>query len=478
MCEEAVVNERMREEFVVQDGQWSDCLNRRNFISQAAAATVVGMTRRSGPGSLLQADAAASTADVTLEIAPLKLEIAPGKHVQTVAYNGRVPGPLIRWPEGRPITIDVLNHSDVPEIVHWHGLAIPSLQDGAMEEGSPMIAPGLQHRYSFVPEPSGLRWYHTHTTAGHNLKRALYTGQFGCFYIEPKNEHGAFDQEVFFTLHDWNAYMRPSEDSSMDAFYDYSTINDRMLGHAEPIKVKQGQRVVFRIVNASATATHSLALSGHQMTVLALDGNPVPVPSAVHAVQLAPAERADVQVEMNNPGVWVLGETNEDFRKAGMGIVVEYAGQQGAPQWISPPHASWDYHVFANPTAVATQPDHVVPLLFESKFRGHGEFDYWTINGKSWPHTEPVMIEEGKRYRFVMRNKSADDHPIHLHRHTFEVTNLNGRAMSGLLKDVVLLAANTTGEIEFVASNPGATLFHCHQQSHMDFGFMMLCQYA
>ena len=106
--------------------------------------------------------------------------------IHTVAYNGSVPGPLIRWPEGKPITIDVVNHTDMPEIVHWHGLWIPSDEDGAMEEGSPMIAPGGQRRYSFTPRPAGFRWYHTHTFAGHDLKRGAYTGQFGCFYIEPK----------------------------------------------------------------------------------------------------------------------------------------------------------------------------------------------------------------------------------------------------------------------------------------------------
>jgi FtsP/CotA-like multicopper oxidase with cupredoxin domain len=127
---------------------------------------------------------------------------------------------------------------------------------------------------------------------------------------------------------------------------------------------------------------------------------------------------------------------------------------------------------------VAVQPDYQIPLLFESKFRGHGDFDHWTINGKSYPETDTVTLQEGKRYRLVMRNKSADDHPVHLHRHTFEVTSLDGKPMSGLRKDVVIVPANSTAEVDFVAANPGATLFHCHQQSHMDFGFMMLFRYA
>ena len=70
--------------------------------------------------------------------------------------------------------------------------------------------------------------------------------------------------------------MGAATDASMDASYDYSTINDRMLGHGTPIQVKQNQRVIFRIVNASATVTHWIGLAGHEMTVVAMDGNPVP----------------------------------------------------------------------------------------------------------------------------------------------------------------------------------------------------------
>ena len=182
--------------------------------------------------------------DYRLDIAPLRLEIAPKKIVQTVAYNGRVPGPLIRWPENKPIRIQVTNRTDVPEIVHWHGLFTPSDMDGAMEEGSPMIAPGATFLYEFTPRPAGFRWYHTHAFAGRNLRRGLYTGQFGCFYLEPKSEPGNYDQEIFLTLHDWNAYMGGSGNASMDAAYDYATINDRMLGYGDPIRVAENQRVL------------------------------------------------------------------------------------------------------------------------------------------------------------------------------------------------------------------------------------------
>jgi FtsP/CotA-like multicopper oxidase with cupredoxin domain len=77
-----------------------------------------------------------------------------------------------------------------------------------------------------------------------------------------------------------------------------------------------------------------------------------------------------------------------------------------------------------------------------------------------------------------MKNASANDHPIHLHRHTFEVTNVGGTSMRGLMKDVLLIPAQKSSAVEFTANHPGNTLFHCHQQDHMDRGFMMVFHYA
>jgi FtsP/CotA-like multicopper oxidase with cupredoxin domain len=450
-------------------------LDRRAFLSQIGSTVASAALAAALPEASARAQ---SVADVKIEIAPLALEVAPGKIVHTVAYNSRVPGPLIRWPEGKPIAIDVVNKTEIPEIVHWHGQWISSEMDGSAEEGGAMIAPGAQFRYAFTPQPAGFRWYHTHSFAGHDLKRGGYTGQFGCFYVEPKSEPGAYDQEIFLTLHDWNAYMSASGDSSMEAAYDYATINDRMLGFGDPIRVREGQRVLLHVVNASASMVHWLALAGHEMTVVAMDGNPVPKPVSVRAIRLGAAERIDAAVTMNQPGVWILGETREPLRKQGMGIVVEYANQQGKPKWADPPEALWDYAPFAIDQAVSRAVDEIIPLRFESKFHGQGGFDSWTINGKAYPDMDMIMLREGRRYRLRMINHNSDDHPIHLHRHTFEVASLAGKSLSGLNKDVVMVAANTTADVDFTANNPGATLFHCHNQSHMDFGFMTLFRYA
>jgi FtsP/CotA-like multicopper oxidase with cupredoxin domain len=432
--------------------------------------------------------------DYTLRIEPCTLDIGHGVSIKTIGYNGQVPGPLLRMREGVPVCIDVLNQSANPEIVHWHGLAIDSLNDGAMEEGSPMIAPGSQLRYCFTPRPAGTRWYHTHVGGGANLAIGGYTGQFGFLLVDSAHDAnlnaGHYDQEVFLAIHHWEPSFVPMveamweqsanapQTAGSDVGYRYATINQQMLGTGEPLRVKKGQRVLMRLLNASATENVVLALPGHTFKVIAMDGNPVPTPYAVETLALAVAERVDAIVEMNAPGVWVLGSTLEKSRSMGLGIVVEYSGESGPPVWRDPRPSVWDYSSFAS-SAKAPEPDETFVLTFRDIGQINGsQFDTWTINNRSWPDIEPIKVREGKRYRLVFRNGSGDQHPMHVHRHTFEVTRIGKKEMSGLRKDVVNVMPLDSVAVDFVADNPGDTLLHCHQALHMDFGFMQLIKYV
>ncbi len=471
----------------------SEGMNRRSFLTSAGALLAGGSLHSVLPG---QAKALGQVSkekpDYSLRIAPTTIVIGPGVEIKTLAYNGQVPGPLLRLREGVPATIDVTNAGTEDDIVHWHGLAIDSLNDGAMEEGSPMIAPGETHRYAFTPKPSGTRWYHTHTTAYENLAIGTYTGQFGFLLIDGKREPGNYDQEINLAIHHWGPSFVPMVETmreqsanmplttGSDVGYKYATVNAHMLGAGEPIRVKQGQRVLMRLLNASATENVVLALPGHTFKIIAMDGNPVPNPKSVEVLSLAVAERVDAIVEMNAPGVWVLGSTLEKARQMGLGVVVEYAGKTGTPVWKDPAPAEWDYTQFAT-IAEAPQPDDTFVMTFRDNGPVRGsKFDTWTINNKSWPKIDPLVVQQSKRYRLVFRNGSGDQHPVHLHRHSFEVTRIgkDGKQMRGLMKDVINIMPLETVEVDFIADNPGNTLFHCHQQLHMDFGFMQLIKYA
>ena len=290
-----------------------------------------------------------ASADYTLHIKNSPVEIAPNRILSVTTYNGQFPGPLLRFKEGQQATIDIHNETDTPEQLHWHGQKIPVDVDGAAEEGTPYIPAHNKRRIAFKPNPAGFRFYHTHIRAGSNLYAGQYSGEVGPVYIEPRNEPGRFDREVFLTLKEFeptfsrggdmaqdflspaapNKALQERGESAMKASlakgmphgyevgYGSFTINGRMLGHGEPIRVKEGERILFHILNGSATEIRSLALPGHLFEVVALDGNPVPNPAHVPVLWLGTAERISAIVEMNHPGVWILGDLDNDDRGNG-----------------------------------------------------------------------------------------------------------------------------------------------------------------
>jgi FtsP/CotA-like multicopper oxidase with cupredoxin domain len=245
--------------------------------------------------------------------------------------------------------------------------------------------------------------------------------------------------------------------------------------------VKKGERVLFHVLNASATEIRSLALPGHLFRVVALDGNPVPTPADVPVLWLGTAERISAIVAMNHPGVWVMGDLADDDRRHGMGIVVEYADRKGKPLWLEPKPFRWDYTRFGKTNSVPATPDETIAMTIVKQNSASNGFNRWTLNGEafSMETLKPMYpVHEGRRYRLRFRNASDDIHPLHLHRHSFELTRIGGKPTAGVIKDVVMLGGFQELEFDFVADNPGPTLFHCHQQLHMDFGFMALFNYA
>lgn len=497
-----------------------DTLSRRTFLKTAAGATAVSLlptscshknTNSSSSGTLAQEET--GPADYTLHIAVTPIEIAADRILSVTTYNGQFPGPLLRFKEGKQTTVAVYNDTDTPEQLHWHGQIVPSDVDGSAEEGTPFIPAHGMRRITFTPRPSGFRFYHTHTRAGANLTAGQYSGQVGPVYIEGAHESGDYDREIFLVLKEFEPtfsrggdmaqdFLSPSSnvaelkqrgESAMKASlangmphgfevgYGSFTVNGRMLGHGEPIRVRQGERVLLHILNGSATEIRSLALPGHTFRVIAMDGNPVPNPISVPVLWIGTAERVSAIVEMNHPGVWILGDIADDDRNHGMGIVVEYAGRSGKPNWIKPAPFRWDYSAFAK-TGAAPTPDETFEMLFEKSNAADAGFNRWTINGVAYPNTQMMAapshhLKQGSRYRIKMRNASDDIHPIHLHRHSFELISYAGIPSAGLMKDVIMLGGYQEAEIDFVANNPGMTLFHCHQQLHMDFGFMTLFDY-
>jgi FtsP/CotA-like multicopper oxidase with cupredoxin domain len=513
-------------------------MHRRHFLQLGSLALAQTAATRLQPQSPLIHAAqpqSAGKADISLRIEPVTVELAPDRILSTIGYNGASPGPILRMKEGKPISVEVFNDTDTPELVHWHGMLIPSDVDGVEEQGTPVIPPHSQRRYQFTPAPFGSRWYHSHAMAMSDLHKGTYTGQFGFVYIEPASDPGHYDQEHFLALRDWEPFFTSNMDDDDDstksgpqpekpavlntapgglevASLTYS-INDKSLGAGEPLRVKSGQRILLHLLNASAIENRRIAFSGHKFQIIALDGNPVPTPAAVDAIFLGAGERVDAIVEMNNPGVWILGATEQTIRGAGLGLIVEYENQHAQPKWIDPPKDPWDYTIFGHPVAGAPTssaprpglfgassqsaaqasssaieqarnlkhvpaPDQILEISFEKIPGGAGKFNNFLVNGKPYPHENEFVLKQGARYRLVLRNRTDDAHPLHLHRHQLELVDCNGTPTSGVIKDTVVVPFYGRTTVDFTANQPGLTLFHCHIQAHMDYGFKALFRYA
>ena len=482
--------------------------DRRAFLKFGSIAAVAVLD----PVSRAIAQSAATAADYSVRIAQGRIDLGDDHPVTTTLYNDQFPGPLLRFTEGKRVSVDFRNDTDIPEVAHWHGQLIPSDVDGALEEGTPAIPSHGMRRVSFVPKPAGFRFLHTHVVAGSELTRGTYSGQAAPVYIEPKFNPGAYDREVFLVLKEFEPSFSRGGDMDMDFLggqpseelkkigkqadernqhglgqkgfeveYRSFCINGRKLGHGEPVRVKLGERILFHVLNASASEIRSLCLPGHSFRVVAMDGNPVPTQAQVPVLWLGTAERISAIVEMQRPGVWVLGDLDDDDRRRGMGIVVEYAGQGGEPRWEKPKKYRWDYSIFGQGHAMPAAVDETIEMLIVKNNAALAGFNQWTLNGEafSMQTMRPTYtLQAGRRYRIKFRNASDDIHPLHLHRHSFELSHVHGKPTAGVIKDVVMLGGFQELAVDFVADNPGLTLFHCHQQLHMDFGFMALFKYA
>ena len=361
--------------------------------------------------------------------------------------------------------VDIYNDTDMPELVHWHGQMIPSDVDGAAEEGTPFVPAHGMRRIAFVPKPAGFRFYHTHVVAGGDLNRGTYTGQAGPVYIEPKHEPGAYDREVFLVMKEFEPSFSRGGDMAMDMLapggplkeleadgragrrgdqgnakgyevgYELFSINGKMLGAGEPIRVKQGERVLFHVLNASATEIRSLALPGHVFRVVALDGNPVPTPAEVPVLWLGTAERISAIVEMNHPGVFVLGDLSDDDRgRTAWASSSNMRDARASRNGSSRSRSAGTTRGSARSDAVRPAPDETIEMTIVKHNAAANGFNLWTLNGEafSMETMRPLYkVQEGRRYRLKFRNASDDIHPLHLHRHSFELTRHRRQADRG-----------------------------------------------
>jgi len=218
----------------------------------------------------------------------MKWEVEPGKWVDAMAYNGQVPGPLIRVTEGDLVRVIVHNEMDESTAIHWHGQDVPNAMDGVPFITQPPITPGSSFTYEFRATPFGSHMYHSH----YNAAEQTLKGLLGAFIVMPRNRSvdPAYDEEWVMILND---------------MYHGYTINGKGFPATEPVTIRRGKKLRMRFMNEGAMI-HPMHLHGMPMEVFARDGYPLPQPFKCDTLNIAPGERWDAIIDCNNPGVWAF----------------------------------------------------------------------------------------------------------------------------------------------------------------------------
>jgi len=481
-------------------------LTRRRFLSGAVATAV-------SAGALPRLARAAAPAE--LAIGTRSLDVA-GRAATVFSITRPDGGHGLRATAGDPFRVRLTNALPEPSLVHWHGLTPPWRQDGVPGVTQDPLPPGAAFDYDFPLDRPGTHWMHSHV--GLQEQRLLAAP----LIVADPAEAGLDEQEVVLMLHDFT-FRDPAEilaalrggqghgmaamgmagmghgghdmgampgmshgmSGSMDGMamdlndveYDAYLANDRTLADPEVVRVERGGRVRLRIINGAAATNFHIDLGAAEATLVAVDGRPV-APVTGRRFPIAIAQRLDLRLTVPaGKALPVLALREGERQRTGLvlaapGASVGRIAGQGKAKAPALDLALEAKLAAAQPLA-ARPADRTIPV----KLGGDMARYVWTLNGKVHGQDAPLMVRQGERVAIAMTNPSMMAHPMHLHGHHFQVVAIDGKPLSGALRDTVLVPPGKAVTIAFDADNPGRWAFHCHHLYHMEGGMMTTVEY-
>lgn len=475
-------------------------MSRRRFLAVSLGAT--GAAALASCTSVKSTTAVAPTAsatgpvaqEITLRARQAQIDLG-GREATAWTFGDRVPGPAIRAKAGERVRITVAN--DLPEetSVHWHGLAIPNPMDGVPAVTTPAIASGDSFTYDFVVPDAGTHWFHPHTGL------QLDTGLYAPFIVEDPGGPARYDHDWVLMLDDWTqgvgqdpqqifddlvaAGQRSDQGGMMhmggmgmgsdggDVIYPLYVINGRAATDPDVLRVRPGDRIRVRIINAAADTIFTVAVGGHRMTITHTDGYPVQ-PVDAQSLRIGMGERYDVLVQAGD-GVFPVVAQPAGKSGYGMAVLRSAAGRlptDPIPAELSAYPAGADMLQSVESVRLPrSDPQQNYDLVLSGTMAPY----IWTINGATYDRAQPLTVETGQAVRLRMSNMSMMTHPVHLHGHTFQVGPAGG---IGPRKDTLLLPPMTRAEVDLVADNPGRWMLHCHNAYHAEAGMMTRLDYT
>lgn len=454
-------------------------IDRRRLLKAGTAAAI---------SPLVSSFARADTAGFHLQAAPSDawLQGEDEGPTRLWTYNGMNPGPEIRCRRGDRLSVLVENNLPQGTTVHWHGIRIDNAMDGASGLTQAPIEPDASFAYEFAVPDAGTYWYHPHNRTWEQMARGLY----GPLIVEESvaypvdaeqvlviddwrlNEDGSLHEESFGSGRDWSHAGRLGN---------WATVN----GMSRPSYLfKQNDRVRLRLINTANARVIPLVFGALPATLVALDGQPLDMPLQLDSqapLVLAPAQRADVVVDMTGPGaVAVPGQDSEtpiaSFRVQG----VSASGLSAAPVSALPANDLPEPDLSSAISVSLLMQGGAMRWLETGRYKGElldgqalaEEGQFWSFNGQVGRTDTPLFSASmGQSIVVDMINETRWPHAMHYHGHHFrEVMEEGSEQRFGPWRDTILLDADERKQIAFVADNPGKWMIHCHMLEHQAAG--------
>jgi FtsP/CotA-like multicopper oxidase with cupredoxin domain len=453
-------------------------MDRRAFIANSAAL------------ALLPRRVLAQPKPRVLRAAAGRQSLVGAAHPSTEVwtYNGVVPGPELRFRQGERLRVEVHNTLAVDTTVHWHGVRLPNAMDGVPQlTQAPIAAGGGRFLYEFDLPDAGTYWYHPHLGSPEQVGRGLY----GALIVEERDPP-AVDRDVVWVLSDWRldreARIREDFGNGMDASHagrigNTVTVNGRIV---ESFKVRAGERIRLRLINASNARVYGLAFEGHEPMTIALDGHPVR-PNWGERVVLAPGMRADLVLDCRAAPGSRHRVVDGFYRSRAYELLqIAYSEEPALRTSFAPAPALAD-NPFARPDLARAARLRVVfggGMMGAMPSQREHKGVFWTVNGKplaehAHAHAPLFTLARGRSYLLELVNQTSWHHPIHLHGHVFGIASRGGtRTPLAQWGDTVLVDPESRAEIAFVADNPGDWMLHCHVLEHQASGMMAVVRVA
>jgi FtsP/CotA-like multicopper oxidase with cupredoxin domain len=469
-------------------------ISRRSFIASATACAGAALLTPRSRASLLYAQEASSSQAVRMQVAMRTIEInGKAASMMSMQHDGKTG---LSLSVDQPFNVLLENKLPVPTALHWHGLHPPNNQDGVPGLTQPVIAPNGSFQYDFPTRPSGTHWMHSHEglQEAFLLASPLIVHEPG----EPKDE-----QQIILFVGDYSftppaeilagllkpkpmamgGKMAKGKPDANDVNYDAYLANDRTLNDPEVVQVEKGGKVRLRIINGSSGTNYFISLGELKGEVIATDGMAVK-PLSGSRFPLAIAQRIDVRVQLPREGAFpILALREGGPEQTGFILSTPGAAVKKLPVKNATPAGVLTLDMESR--LVAADPLAAKPIdrSFDLRLQGDMSKYAWPINGIVFDMANPrgqkaqVQVKQGQRIAMKFINETGMSHPMHLHGHSFQVIDINGKPLKGALRDTVLVPPRTSVTVAFDANNPGTWFVHCHILWHLAVGMAALVRY-